>query len=296
MNSCLLTVGMPVYNGADYINEALECLVSQSLKNFRILISDNASTDATPAILAMWQARDSRIQVVRQCSNLGLTRNFRFVLEQAQTPWFAFAAHDDLWSASYFETLLEVASRRPRCRLAVPRVVMRNLRRRTERTFPVPTHVFCRNGAPRIRGLLHSAVGCWLYGLFSRQHLVSAMRQLHDYPYAWGIDPLTLLPFLLSGEVWGNDDAVFYAIDRGTPDAYKPRTRSAQWPLYQSYIKHAWDSWRNAELTQWQKLSLLPTFLWFLHRHGCKCRRLIHSAVAAALSGTARSGVSDARA
>ena len=45
-----LTIGMPVYNGAKYIDEAVESILTQTYRDFELIISDNASTDDTESI------------------------------------------------------------------------------------------------------------------------------------------------------------------------------------------------------------------------------------------------------
>lgn len=98
--ACRLTIGMPVYNNAPTIRRALDSLLAQSFGDFRLLISDDGSTDGTLAILDSYLQHDSRIEVVRQPTNLNYG-NFRFVLNAATTPLFMFAAGDDYWHPDY---------------------------------------------------------------------------------------------------------------------------------------------------------------------------------------------------
>lgn len=98
-----VTIGMPVRNGGEQIRVALDSFLNQTKEDFRLLISDNQSTDNTLAICQEYAARDSRISVVSQPVNLGICGNFRFVLMQAQTPFFMWACHDDVWSPTFIE-------------------------------------------------------------------------------------------------------------------------------------------------------------------------------------------------
>ncbi|MEP6637040.1 MAG: glycosyltransferase, partial [Acidobacteriota bacterium] len=91
-----LTIGMPLYNNAPSIRRALDSLLAQTFRDFRILISDDGSTDGTADICDEYARRDARITVVRQRANLNYG-NFRFVLREADTPFFMFAAGDDYW-------------------------------------------------------------------------------------------------------------------------------------------------------------------------------------------------------
>lgn len=98
-----LTIGMPVYNGAATIRAALDSLLAQTFGDFQIIISDNGSTDNTPEICAVYVARDPRVTYVRQATSLAPQMNFRFVLFEARTQYFMWAAADDLWAAQFVE-------------------------------------------------------------------------------------------------------------------------------------------------------------------------------------------------
>ena len=76
-----LSVGLPVYNGANYLAESLEALLGQSYGDFELIISDNASTDSTPDICQHYAQQDSRIRYFRQPHNIGLAPNHNFAVE-----------------------------------------------------------------------------------------------------------------------------------------------------------------------------------------------------------------------
>src|SRR5690606_1400221 len=60
-----VTVAMPVYNGADYIERALDSLLAQDFEDFELIISDNGSTDGTDEIARRYAERDPRISYHR---------------------------------------------------------------------------------------------------------------------------------------------------------------------------------------------------------------------------------------
>lgn len=103
----IVSIGMPVYNGAKYIREALETLLNQSYVHFELIISDNASTDNTAFICQEYVKKDARIQYVRQESNLGAAANFQFVLNNAKGAYFMWAACDDKWSDDWVQEMLD---------------------------------------------------------------------------------------------------------------------------------------------------------------------------------------------
>jgi glycosyltransferase involved in cell wall biosynthesis len=79
-----LTVGLPVYNGENYLAQSLEALLGQTYTDFELLISDNTSTDDTASICAQYQAADPRIRYIRQPRNIGCAPNHNFVVGEAR--------------------------------------------------------------------------------------------------------------------------------------------------------------------------------------------------------------------
>ena len=78
-----VTVLMAVHNGAAYLRETLESVGAQSFTDYEFLIVDDASQDATPAILAEAAAGDPRIEIHRNAKNVGLTKSLNLGLRQA---------------------------------------------------------------------------------------------------------------------------------------------------------------------------------------------------------------------
>jgi glycosyltransferase involved in cell wall biosynthesis len=91
----LVSVGLPVYNGADYLREALDSLLAQDYLDFELIISDNCSTDETEVICREYEARDARVRYSRTERNIGPVLNWARVYELARGEFFMWAAHDD---------------------------------------------------------------------------------------------------------------------------------------------------------------------------------------------------------
>jgi len=79
-----LTVGLPVYNGQNYLAESIEALLGQSYEDFEFIISDNASTDDTADICHHYEKEDCRIRYFRQEHNIGGAPNHNFLVAQAR--------------------------------------------------------------------------------------------------------------------------------------------------------------------------------------------------------------------
>lgn len=71
-----VSIGLPVYNGEAYLEEALDSIASQTFTDYELIISDNASTDRSPAICQTRASRDPRIRYSRNAVNIGGDRNY----------------------------------------------------------------------------------------------------------------------------------------------------------------------------------------------------------------------------
>lgn len=104
----MVSIGMPVYNGEEYLRDALDTLLEQTYRDFELIISDNASTDCTANICTEYSKKDKRIKYNRQKKNIGAISNFNYVLSIASGKYFMWAAHDDKWNKNYVELLANV--------------------------------------------------------------------------------------------------------------------------------------------------------------------------------------------
>ncbi len=109
----IISIGMPVFNGAQFIQNALDSLLSQTVTDFELIISDNASTDETENICRKYAEQDSRIRYVRQPRNMGSAFNFKFVLDEARGEYFLWAACDDVRSPDFIEVNFRFLSEHP---------------------------------------------------------------------------------------------------------------------------------------------------------------------------------------
>lgn len=91
-----LTIGVPVHNGEAFLAAMLENLLADELDRVRVVVSDNASTDATVDIALAAAGRDERIMVRRQPHNVGANANFNSLAADCRTEFFKWAAVDDL--------------------------------------------------------------------------------------------------------------------------------------------------------------------------------------------------------
>jgi glycosyltransferase involved in cell wall biosynthesis len=113
-----LTIGLPVYNGENFIAASIEALLGQTFEDFELIISDNASVDSTMDICRIYEKQDSRIRLVRQPRNVGLTPNHNFTLNEAKGELFKWASHDDLYARDLLKLCVEALDEHPDAVLA----------------------------------------------------------------------------------------------------------------------------------------------------------------------------------
>ena len=206
----LVTVGVPVYNEAGFLEKCLICLRDQTYRDIEVLIYDNCSQDATGEIAQRFCAEDPRFRYFRQPENKGPMRNFIEVLEAAKTPFFMWRAADDTSDLNYIETLVTLLLDRPERDVAVPRIVSALEDGRIMRVNPVSTLIGKGGETDRYAQLFRSR-DCWIYGLFRREALTAIFREVVvDYTHPWGADNLTLFTFGLEGKIIGANTTTFY--------------------------------------------------------------------------------------
>ncbi|MBR2743798.1 MAG: glycosyltransferase family 2 protein [Clostridia bacterium] len=96
-NEKTIDIVMATYNGEKYIRKQLDSILNQTYTNFRLLISDDASTDDTVNIIQEYQEKDMRIKLFIQPSNVGVKKNFEFLLRKVESNLYALADQDDIW-------------------------------------------------------------------------------------------------------------------------------------------------------------------------------------------------------
>jgi hypothetical protein len=114
----LVSVGLPVFNGADRVGGAIESLLDQSFADFELVISDNHSEDETWEVCRQYADGDPRIRCVRQTTNIGANGNFNALFRMAKGRYFKWAGHDDRWDPKFLETCVRRLEENPQAVLA----------------------------------------------------------------------------------------------------------------------------------------------------------------------------------
>jgi glycosyltransferase involved in cell wall biosynthesis len=103
-----VSIGLPVYNGQRFLKEALDSLLAQTYTDFELIISDNASTDATERICRAYVAKDQRVRYYRNATNIGVNRNFNRVFALSTGNYFKWASADDVCKPEHLARCIDV--------------------------------------------------------------------------------------------------------------------------------------------------------------------------------------------
>lgn len=97
---------LATYNGEEYLREQIDSILNQTHTEFRLLISDDGSKDSTRKILEEYKNKDSRVEVFMQEKNLGVVKNFEFLLGKVEAKYYMFSDQDDIWKENKIEKSL----------------------------------------------------------------------------------------------------------------------------------------------------------------------------------------------
>ncbi len=213
--SCRVTIGMPVHNGAKYIAQALESLLAQSFVDFGLMISDNASEDATPEVCQGYAARDPRIRYIRHPENQGAFWNFNFLLQNSHSYYFMWAASDDMWEPQFISECVSLLEANPPAVLACCRWNNIDQGGKWLRSYAADWR--CVSSSSKLyrllRMILRRQSSCranFIYGLFRREALRSVGGVVDYGKGSVGLDMLTLLRLLCVGPFAFSDRCLFH--------------------------------------------------------------------------------------
>lgn len=200
MSKRKVAVGLPVYNGQEYLAAAIESHLSQTFGDFDLVISDNGSTDATPEICADYARKDQRIKFLRSPENRGILWNHRRVMDESEsaTQYFRWAGADDILEPGLLQAMVNVLNTRTEVVAVMPDT--KNIDDRGEvigtmarsLDFQSPD-VFQRAHDILVANYQHVIA----YGLFR----VSTLRLMRTRPNYFGWDPVFAWELALRGQI-----------------------------------------------------------------------------------------------
>ena len=202
-----ITIGLPVYNGERYLGAAIDSILAQTFADFVLFVSDNASTDSTSEIVQEYARRDARVVFSRSPENRGAIWNFNHVFAECRSPYFKWAAADDMLAPTCVERCLEtLRAAPPAVALVYPRTTM--IGPDGEVVGEVDDRLDARESSPYRR--LHHVVMNMVYGnvLFAVMRSDTLRRTSGHGSFPSG-DLVLLAELALLGEFWELPERLF---------------------------------------------------------------------------------------
>lgn len=253
----LVSIALPVYNGERFVGDAIESILSQDFTDFELVISDNASTDATSEICRRFVERDPRVCYVRNAQNIGIAANFTQSFGLVSGRYFKWMAADDMLAPGFVRACVQTLESDPSIVLVTSKPTLVGEDGRTPLEYDAMRGVFVGSyvGLPiesaepymserpskRFRGVLMSmpgrAINNFAYGLMRSEFV---LQTLPVGPYIGG-DKVFLAGLSLHGKlalideslfIWRHHEAQFSMMSPG--DAAKAVARVASdWRMSQ---------------------------------------------------------------
>ena len=165
----ILSVIMPVFNSASFLEESVNSVLSSTFKDLELILIDDGSTDGSSAICDSLASGNERIRVYHQ-PNCGVSHARNKGLDVAQGSFVAFVDSDDLVDSRMYEKLLFATG--PDCDITICDMLLRY----HDRDVAQETFVLGRDRSQTIENLLLSTIGGGPCHMIVRHSLIGALR------------------------------------------------------------------------------------------------------------------------
>jgi glycosyltransferase involved in cell wall biosynthesis len=117
----LVSIGVPVYNGQQFLSQTLDCLLAQTYAHLELIICDNCSADRTQEIGLAYAEKDPRVRYYRNTTNIGVDRNFNLAFSLSRGEYFKWASADEVCAPELVERCAQVLDAKPNVVLCYPK-------------------------------------------------------------------------------------------------------------------------------------------------------------------------------
>lgn len=242
---------MPMHNSAAFIGDAIESVISQTYKDWELLVVDDYSTDNSVSIVKKYSSIDTRIHLLYNDKHTGLPSSPRnFGIKHAKGQYIAFLDSDDCWLPHKLERQIKLFENNNVAIVFSNYEKIEENGRRSNRIIKAPMKVTYKD-------MLHSNYIGNLTGMYDSQKAgLALMPNLHHEDYAlW-------LTILKNGYIAQNTGSVeaLYRVRRNSISSAKIHLLSWQWNIYRKqehlsivksifyYICYAYNGWRKNKI------------------------------------------------
>ena len=205
----LVSAGIPVYQGANFLDQTLVALRSQDYPNLEIVVCDNASTDRTAEIARKHTDEDPRVRIIVNQVNIGAAPNYNKVFEVSRGEYFAWNAHDDQSSSGFFRSGVAALQAESDAVVAIPNSFRVDLEGNRLEEFEIPPGIHSTRPHIRFRAGARADPEAIVFGLFRSD----AIRRTHLHGSFAGSDRNFVAELMLHGRAVMAPDSEFYLLE-----------------------------------------------------------------------------------
>lgn len=237
-----LTIGVPVYNGARYIEGAITSVLDQDFSDWELIVADNASTDGTAEIVRSLAKDDDRIRLLPSMMNQGSAWNWNRCVHEARGPLFNWLCDDDLLTPTHSRRCVEaLEAAGPEAVLAYPDAILIDADGEPFENYEDELDITSHEVTTRVETLMTKLVLINPLLAVIRTPALKRTRLMQGFAQA---DIVLLLELLLQGRAVKIDEPLFlrrrhpgnHMIANTTVAAmdefYNPRNRTTEFPTW----------------------------------------------------------------
>jgi glycosyltransferase involved in cell wall biosynthesis len=254
-NAPKVSLGMPLYNGANYLRKALDSLLAQSFTDFELVINDNASTDSSESLCREYADRDSRVKYHRNEKNVGAAPNYHLALTHACGKYFKWVAHDDEYHPDWLAQCVHLLDTHPEAILTYTRTILIDAESKETGRFNDPFRLHSAQPSDRFKLITTKLQWCHsIFGLMRRDVLIR-LNPIGNYISS---DEVFLAELSLYGQFIEDEHYWFYRRLHATSSSqgnktqanlqawYDPQTRGRLYLRNWRFLKeHSGSIWRS---------------------------------------------------
>ena len=193
----LVTVGIPVFNGENYISKVFKLINEQDYTNIEILFADNNSSDNSRSIIRELALQHKNVRFISSQINRGALANINSLFANAEGKYMLLASLDDAWSHDFITNSVNALEDSPGASLCIPRVNMcLGPKKAIVYTIRLKENYFSGSQLLRFWRTLTSFPSAGWYGLYR----ISAVRTVGPIPVSFAGDLIFLQKLSLLSE------------------------------------------------------------------------------------------------
>ena len=127
MAETMITTVIPTFKRPTLLKRAIESVLSQSFKELKVCIYDNASGDETEAIVKGFAVHDSRVFYYKNSENIGFMANILQGLNAVTTPFYSLLSDDDFLLPDFYEQAIKAFDTNPSAGFICSKTIMIDL-------------------------------------------------------------------------------------------------------------------------------------------------------------------------